>query len=116
MHRLLQLQASILLVDCAPVSLNWDGQKRAWGERGLFRAYLISSTLVAFAIAAFTLSASSLDISRPALKLGAARRGSSVVTAAAFVDCVETVDDIESASAVGKFSAVRKRDFAAALS
>lgn len=85
-------------------------------KRGMFIAYLISSTLVAFAMAAFTLSASSLDISLPALKLDAARRGSSVVTAAAFVDCVETVDDIESARAVGNFSAVRNKDFAASLS
>jgi len=66
---------------------------------------------VAFAIAALTLSASSLDMRRPALKDGAARRGSSVVTAD-FEDCVETVVDIVVARAVGKFSAVMNSDFA----
>jgi len=73
---------------------------------------LISSTDVAFAIACLTFSASSFDISRPALTVDAAGRGSSVVTAA-LEECVETVVDIVVARAVGRHSAVRNNDLAA---
>lgn len=66
-------------------------------------------------MAALTFSASSFDINRPAFIVGAAGRGSSVVTAA-LEDCLETVVDIVVASAVGSFSAVINRDFAAARS
>jgi hypothetical protein len=58
-----------------------------------------------------TFSASSLDISRPALIVGAAGRGSSIVRAA-FAPCFVTVDAIVVANAVGSFSAVRKSVFA----
>jgi hypothetical protein len=72
---------------------------------------LTSSTDVAFAIACLTFSASSFDMSRPALAVGAASLGSSVVTAV--FECVDTVVEIVTARAVGRSSAVRNSDLAA---
>ena len=63
-------------------------------------------------MACLTFSASSFDISRPALTVYAAGRGSSVVTTA-LDECVETVVDIVVARAVGRPSAVRNNDLAA---
>jgi len=71
---------------------------------------LISSTDDALAMACLTLSASSFDINRPALAVGTASLGSSVVTAV--FECVDTVVDIVVARAVGRSSAVRKSDLA----
>ncbi len=72
----------------------------------LLSSFRISSTLEAFAMAALTFSASSFDISRPALIVGAACRGSSIINAALVACVFETVVEMVVASAVGRFSAV----------
>jgi len=76
---------------------------------------LTSSIDVALAMAALTFSASSFDIKRPAFPISGAAFGSSLVIAA-LEDCVDTVVDNVVARAVGRFSAVRNRAFAACRS